>query len=494
MSAAPTSGEVHVVDPRLITDERSLTINGRAVEPDGASWEDIDPTTEELLAVVSGASVIQVDDAVDAARQAFPTWSNTSGATRGQHLHRLADAIEARGDELVRSVVTEIGTPISTARKLHLELALSHLRWQADAASLDRTVQLGPWHDPVATVSEVVLRPVGVVAAIAGYNFPLNLAIWKFGAALAAGCTVVLLSSPLAPLTTLLLGQAIREADLPPGVLNVIVGEAACGVRLSEHRDVDRLSFTGSDEVGARIMAQAAPTLKRLTLELGGKSPSILFPGIDVAVVARESHMRWSRNGGQACAALTRLLVHESIFDEFIAASHDAFEHIVVGNPWDPATTVGPMVSARHRDRVRGYIDSIRAGGEIAVAVTSPIPDRGYFVNPVLGVGLPPDAKAVREEIFGPVAVALPFRDDEEAIALANDTAYGLAANIWTPDIAAGRRLAAQIRAGTVWINGGGGMRPDAPFGGFGRSGIGRELGEWGIREFLEPQHVQWRT
>jgi acyl-CoA reductase-like NAD-dependent aldehyde dehydrogenase len=220
-----------------------------------------------------------------------------------------------------------------------------------------------------------------------------------------------------------------------------------------------------------------------------------VLPGVDVESIAVEMHLRWSRNGGQGCAALARLLVHESLYDRFLAAGAAAFDQMHVGDPWDRKTTVGPMIRADHRERVQRYIDgAIADGGRILLSVDRPVPPRGYFVNPVLIGGLPHDAKAVQEEIFGPVAVILPFRDEAEAIRLANDTVYGLAANVWCPDVAQGRRVAEQIRAGTVWINGGGGMRPDAPFGGFGRSGVGRELGEWGVRDFLEPQHIQWRT
>jgi aldehyde dehydrogenase (NAD+)/betaine-aldehyde dehydrogenase len=259
---------------------------------------------------------------------------------------------------------------------------------------------------------------------------------------------------------------------------------------------VDRVSFTGSDAVGAMIMAQAAERLTGVTLELGGKSPSIVLPGADVGQVAVETNMRWSRNGGQGCAALARLLVHDSLYEDFLAASEPAFRQMVVGDPWDPATNIGPMIRPEHRARVQGFIDdSLAAGGRKLLEVTEALPARGWFVNPVLLGDLPPDARAVQQEIFGPVAVILPFKDTDEAIRLANDTPYGLAANIWCGDnLTEGRRVAEQIRAGTVWINGGGSMRPDAPFGGYGRSGIGRELGEWGMREYLEVKHIQWRV
>jgi len=476
---------------------RDLLIDGQFVSPQGEHWPVYNPATEQVIATVGGASAEQVDAAVAAARAAFPGWAALPGEQRSRHIHRLADVLEAAADQLLPSIVNEVGTPVSLASFLQVRMAVQqHLRWAAEAAKTDRTQHLGPWNEPVPTMSDVVLEPVGVVAAITGYNYPLNLAIFKFGAALAAGCTVVLLPSPRTPLTTLLLGELIRQADLPPGVMNVITGNADVGRQLSSHPGVDRVSFTGSDTVGAMIMAQAAGSLTGVTLELGGKSPSIVLPDADIGQIAVETHLRWSRNGGQGCAALARLLVHESVYDEFLAASAPAFDQMIVGDPWDPATNIGPMIRPDHQARVRGFIDdSLAAGGRKLLQVTKPLPEKGWFVNPVLLGNLPAEARAVQQEIFGPVAVILPFKDTDDAIRLANDTPYGLAANVWCGDnLDEGRRVAERVRAGTVWINGGGSMRPDAPFGGYGRSGIGRELGEWGMREYLEVKHIQWRV
>jgi aldehyde dehydrogenase (NAD+)/betaine-aldehyde dehydrogenase len=476
---------------------RDLLIDGKFVSPQGEHWPVYNPATEQVIATVGGASAEQVDAAVAAARAAFPGWAALPGEQRSRHIHRLADVLEAAADQLLPSIVNEVGTPVSLASFLQVRMAVQqHLRWAAEAAKTDRIQHLGPWNEPVPTMSDVVLEPVGVVAAITGYNYPLNLAIFKFGAALAAGCTVVLLPSPRTPLTTLLLGELIRQAELPPGVMNVITGNADVGRQLSSHPGVDRVSFTGSDTVGAMIMAQAAGSLTGVTLELGGKSPSIVLPDADIGQIAVETQLRWSRNGGQGCAALARLLVHESVYDEFLAASAPAFEQMIVGDPWDPATNIGPMIRPDHQARVRGFVDdSLAAGGRKLLQVTKPLPQKGWFVNPVLLGNLPAEARAVRQEIFGPVAVILPFKDTDDAIRLANDTPYGLAANVWCGDnLDEGRRVAERVRAGTVWINGGGSMRPDAPFGGYGRSGVGRELGEWGMREYLEVKHIQWRV
>lgn len=478
-----------------VPDTRTLLIGDRMVEPEGERWDVYNPATEQVIATVGGATPAQVDDAVAAARKAFPAWAALSGEERSRHIHRFADVLEAAADRLLPSIVNEVGTPVSLAEYLQVKMAVDeHLRWAAEAAKVDRTVHLGGYDKPHPTESDVVHQPVGVVAAITGYNYPLNLAIFKFGAALAAGCTVVLFPSPRTPLTTLLLGELIQEAGLPAGVMNVIVGGTEVGVQLSSHRDVDRVSFTGSDGVGAKIMAQAADNLAGVTLELGGKSPSIVTADVDVKKIAVEMHLRWARNGGQGCAALARLLVHQDQYDEFLEAGASAFDQMVVGDPWDRATNVGPMIRADHQARVQGFIDgSVAEGGTKLLEVTKPLPEKGWFVNPVLLGDLPHSARAVQEEIFGPVAVIVPFKDTEEAIRLANDTAYGLAANVWCDDLVEARRIAEQVRAGTVWINGGGAMRPDAPFGGYGRSGIGRELGEWGMKEYLEVKHIQWR-
>ncbi|MET8052912.1 aldehyde dehydrogenase family protein [Streptosporangium sp. NPDC005286] len=478
-----------------VPETRTLLIGGEMVPPRGETWDVFNPATEQVIATVGGASGEQVDAAVAAARAAFPKWAALSGEERSRYIHRFADVLEAAADRLLPSIVNEVGTPVSLAQYLQVKMAVDeHLRWAAEAAKVDRTIHLGEYDKPHPTMSDVVHEPVGVVAAITGYNYPLNLAIFKFGAALAAGCTVVLLPSPRTPLTTLLLGELIQEAGLPPGVMNVIVGGTDVGRRLSSHRGVDRVSFTGSDAVGAKIMEQAAQNLVGVTLELGGKSPSLVMPDVDVQDIAVEMHLRWSRNGGQGCAALARLLVHEAKYDEFLEAGASAFDQMIVGDPWDPATNIGPMIRPDHQARVLGFIDeAVADGGKKLLEVTKPLPEKGWYVNPVLLGDLPPDARAVQQEIFGPVAVILPFKDTEDAIRLANDTAYGLAANVWCNDPVEARRIASQIRAGTVWINGGGAMRADAPFGGYGRSGVGRELGEWGMREYLEVKHIQWR-
>ena len=474
---------------------RELLIDGRLVKGEGPVIEAVNPATEQVTATMTTATIEQVDQAVAAARRAFPAWAAASPQERSAAIHRLADTFEKHTERLTASIVNEVGTPAGFAEVMQVKLGITHLRWQAEAALVDRTVQLGELHDPVLTYSEVGYRPVGVVACITGYNYPINLAVFKFGAALAAGCTSVLLPSPRTPLTTLWMGAAVRGGRHPGRRPQRRHRRRALGRPAPDHPPgVDRVSFTGSDGVGARIMEQAARSLKGVTLELGGKSPNILLPGIDAAALAKDIHLRWARNGGQGCAALARMLVHESLMDDFLGASGEAFGALKVGDPWDRSVNIGPMIREDHRARVQGFIDNgLADGGEIVLAKEDPLPEKGYFINPVVFAGLPHDNRLVQQEVFGPVGVVVPFSTEEEAIRLANDTAYGLAANIYTPDVEHGRKLAAQLRSGTVWVNGGGNMRPDAPFGGFGLSGVGREIGEWGIREYLEPQHVQWR-
>jgi aldehyde dehydrogenase (NAD+) len=339
----------------------------------------------------------------------------------------------------------------------------------------------------------VSFRPAGVVVGITAYNYPLMLAASKIGAAMAAGCTTVLLPSPRTPLTSLMLGEMALEAGLPPGVLNVIVGGPEVGAALTGRHDVDRVSFTGSVEVGQAIMSQCVEHVTGVVLELGGKSPDIVLPDFELTDESVLGiHARYLRNAGQGCASPTRILVHEDMHDEFLEITRRVFGMVAVGDPWDPNTIVGPLIRPEHRARVEGFVErACAAGGQVVAGGGRP--DRpGWFVNPTLVGNVGPDTEIAQEEIFGPVGVLLTYRDLDEAVAIANNSRFGLAAYVHGDEESA-RALAPRLRAGSVYINGGGGLRPDAPFGGWGASGIGREWGEEGIREFLEPQHIQWR-
>lgn len=475
----------------LVTD---MTIDGRPVTGDGPEIEVWNPATGRVLGSVRGASPAQTEQALAAARRAFDEgpWPRMSGAERSQAMHRIADELARRRDELVAAIVAEVGTPISTAEPLQFDTPLRILRWNADAAAKDRREQLGPDFEMLPSVSYVDYRPVGVVGAIAAYNYPLHLILLKIGGALAAGCTVVATPSPRTPFATLLLGEIIRAAGLPPGVVNIVVGDVEVSRTLTTHPYVDKVSFTGSDEVGRRVMAQASESLKDVVLELGGKSPTIILPGTDISGLVAPIHMRYSRNAGQGCASPTRLFVHRDQIDEFLTRSTEMWPTMKVGDPWARDTLVGPLIRPEHRDRVAGFVESVPAAGGTVVAGGEPLDiDGGWYFTPTLVHGVDSAARVAQEEIFGPVSVLFAYDDVDEAVRLANDTRYGLAGYVFGP-LPDCLRIAPRLKAGIVQINGGGSMRPDAPYGGFKSSGIGREIGEAGIREYLEPQHVQF--
>lgn len=472
-----------------------LTIDGKAVAGEGEPVDVYDPASEERIASVPTASLAQVDAAVAAARTAFDTgvWSGLSNRERSRLMHRFADGLEARRDEMVDLIVAEVGCPVSVTRMIQVGMALDHLRFYADAAARDRVEALPPHFDPVPSASLIAMRPVGVAAGIAAFNYPVFLAMSKIGASLAAGCTSVIMPSPLTPLATLLLGQIAREADLPPGVLNVIVGGPDVGRALTSHPGVDKVAFTGSDAVGKQVMQQAAENITGVVLELGGKSPNILLPGSDWDALNQVVHRRYTNHAGQGCGALTRILVPESDVDRFLEGAAAAVESIPVGHPTDPAVVCGPMIRPEARDRVEAAIEAaVARGGEVVAGGGRPQMERGWYTNPTLLAGLAEDDPVCQDELFGPVAVVQTYRDVDDAIRIANNTRYGLNAGIHGPDLTQCLDVAAKLRCGLVSINGGGGFRPDGVFGGFGASGIGREHGEAGIREYLEPQHIQW--
>ncbi|NDV07650.1 aldehyde dehydrogenase family protein [Rhodococcus sp. IEGM 248] len=473
----------------------SLLIDGQLTEGRGDRIDVIDPATEEVVASVGAADKAQAALAVASARAAFETgpWASASPAERGALITRIADGIEKRRDEFVNTIVTELGAPISATGPLQVDWPIKHLREYAQAALAERGEVLGRHTDPAPSQSVVEYRPVGVVAAIAAYNYPVLLLVHKLGAALAAGCTVVAIPSPRTPLSTLLLAEVLRDADVPAGVVNVVVGEADIARAVTENPGVDKIAFTGSVAVGEQVMRQAAAGVRGVVLELGGKSPAILLPGTDLVSVVPGVHQRYSRNGGQACAAPTRILVHESQWDEFLEISRKAYESIPVGDPWDSTTIVGPMITKAHRDRVEQYIhEAVNGGAVIAAGGGRPDTESGWYVNPALVINVKNTDRICQEEIFGPVATAMPYSTVDEAVQIANQSKYGLHAYLFGPDSFAAREIAPRLRAGTVSVNGGGGLRADAPMGGFGVSGVGREIGSWGIHEYLEPQHIQW--
>ncbi len=449
------------------------------------------PATEETLIEVPAASAEQVGRAVDAARRAFESEMWKDRELRRKVLLTMADTLEENADVLTASIVHEVGTPVSLARSLQIGEPIALLRAFAELTLVDRDRPLGIVEGPVRSDAVITYQPSGVVAAIAAYNYPLLFLATKLGGAIAAGCTTVLLPSPQAPLSILLLARLLQQADLPPGVVNVIFGGADVGQALTTHPDVNKISFTGSVDVGRMVMAQAAPGLKRVALELGGKSPSILLPEAGINALTEQVHARYIRNAGQGCSSPTRILVHESRYHDFVDRSREALNSLVVGDPWDTTVVAGPLISSRHRDRVEGYVSrAVDAGGTVVAGGGRPDMPRGWYMNGTLVGNVTNKSEIAREELFGPVGVVLPYSTVDEAVAIANDSDFGLAATIYG-DPSAAKALAPRLRVGTVMINGWI-PRQDKAGGGFKFSGMGREIGEEGVREFLETQFVAW--
>jgi betaine-aldehyde dehydrogenase len=446
----------------------------------------IEPATEAVLSEVPRAGVEEVDEAVARARAAFPAWRALAPGTRAGLLHELANAIAGHAQELARLEARNAGKPVGDATQ-EIGMVVDTFRYYAGAPErlLGHTI-------PVAGGQAFTVRePLGVVGLIVPWNFPLTIAAWKLGPALAAGNTVVLKPAELTPLTAMRFAEIAIEAGIPFGVVNVVAGPGrTCGQRLVEHPDVAKIAFTGSTEVGRRIAATAAQTIKRVTLELGGKSANIIFADADLAAAADSAPMAVFGNAGQDCCARSRILVQRSALDQFMALFEDAVEAIRVGDPLDPETQMGPLISAGHRDTVASFV-----GPDAPVAIRGSAPDGpGYWFAPTVLCPVTPDARAVREEVFGPVAVVIPFRDEEEAVRIANDTIYGLSGSIWTRDGARALRVARAVETGVLSINSNTSVRVSTPFGGFKQSGYGRELGPDALDAYTEVKSIYYAT
>jgi aldehyde dehydrogenase (NAD+)/betaine-aldehyde dehydrogenase len=410
---------------------------------------------------------------------------------------RVLESIDSARDALVELMVAETGCPISLSRSLQVDAMLEHLEWFVEAArkgpaeGFDQQLGIDE-RSPIASNSLLVREPVGVVAAVTPYNIPLLTAVWKAVGALAAGCTTILVPSPRAALVSMAWSRALLEADLPDGVFSLLVGGPDVGRELTESDSVDMVTFTGSNAVGRHVMRQASGNFKRVVLELGGKSPNLLLPGTDVDAVVGPSILRYCRNAGQACGATTRTFVPRDDYEDYVTRARQYTGEVGVGDPWDPSTVVGPLISREHRDRVEGYVErALSEGASIEAGGGRPDIGPGAFMNPVLVGNVSNRSELARDELFGPVGIVVPYDSVDEAVRMANDSRYGLNANVWGPvDDALG--VAARLRSGTVTINGGGGLRPDAPFGGYRESGIGREAGDAGFSEFFELKHIQW--
>ncbi|MFE9581332.1 aldehyde dehydrogenase family protein [Nocardia sp. NPDC006044] len=489
------TSSVGVAARNFLTRPHLLYIDGTFVAAaSGRTFGTVDPSTGEHISAIAHAGADDVAAAVTAARAALGgPWGRLSAADRGRLIARLADLIDSNGEELAELEALDAGKPITMTRALDVPAAAAQFRYFSGWPTRIEGETI-----PVAvpnTLCYTRKEPIGVCAQIIPWNFSLLMTAWKVGAALAAGCTVVLKPAEQTPLTALRFAELVDEAGLPAGTVNVLTGDAETGAALVDHPGVDKIVFTGSTSVGREIGAKAGAQLKRVTLELGGKSPNIILPDADLDAAIAGSYQGIFFNTGQACNAASRLFVHESVFDEVIEGLSAPAKSARVGPALDPATECGPVVSAEQYRRVRGYIeDGVAAGATLRSGdLPTSAPDGGFFIRPTLFTDVTPDMRICREEIFGPVLVASPFDSIDDAVRLANDTEYGLAAGVWTQNLADAHTLAARLDAGSVYLNTWAPGDPAAPFGGVKASGVGREMGRAGLDAYLEPKTV-WAT
>jgi betaine-aldehyde dehydrogenase len=448
--------------------------------------EVVEPATEQVMAEVPRAGADEVDAAVAAAKGAFAAWRAVEPDDRSALMHGLADALAERQEDLAKLEARNAGKPIGDARG-EMGMVVETFRYYAGAPErlVGKTIPVG------GGVDMTFREPLGVVGLIVPWNFPLVIASWKVAPALAAGNTIVLKPAELTPLTALELEKIALEAGLPEGVLNVVAGPGrVCGQRLVEHPDVAKIAFTGSTEVGRGIAEGAAATIKRVTLELGGKSANVVFADADLERAAQSAPMAAFGNAGQDCCARSRILVESSIMDRFLEVLEEAVEAIRVGDPLDEHTQMGPLISAGQRETVSSFV-----GDDAPVAIRGSAPDGpGYWFAPTVLAPVANADRAARDEIFGPVACVIPFRDEREAIEMANDTIYGLSGSVWTGDGARALRVARAIDTGVVSINSNTSVRVSTPFGGFKQSGVGRELGPDALEAYTEVKNVYFAT
>lgn len=474
---------------------RQLLIGGKwRPAASGKVLDVFDPADGEVFAQAAAGEASDIDAAVKAARHALEqsAWRTTSPAERARLLWKLSDAVEANAAELALLETLDNGMPLWVAQMWNIPKAVECLRYYS-GWPMRLTGETLPVSSPGEYHTYTRKEPIGVVGQIVAWNMPFGMAVGKIAPALAAGCTVVLKPAEQTPLSAVRLGELIQEVGFPEGVVNIVTGTGeSAGRALVEHPDVDKIAFTGSTRVGKSILSAAGGTLKRVTLELGGKSPVFIFPDaqIDGATAAAANGIFF--NTGQICAAGSRLFVHERVYDEVMGGVIERAKSLKIGPGAEPDTFMGPLVSAQQLERVAGYVRSGQQQGAEIVAGEQTLPAKGYFVRPTVLSNVRPDMTVMREEIFGPVVCALRFGDDDmDAIArVANDTSYGLSAYIWTSNVSVAHKLAARIKAGSISVNGGAGMDFTMPFGGFKQSGLGREHGREGVEAYTETKTI----
>ena len=496
-TAATASATLEPTVSSFVARKHKMMIGGKWVDSaSGKTFPTFNPATGEVLSQVAEGDREDIERAVKAARAAFDSgpWSKITPSERGRLMWKLADLLEQHTEEFAQLESLDNGKPLKIARAADVPLAVDMFRYMAGWATKieGNTIPLSvPYTPGVRYLAYTVREPIGVVGQIIPWNFPLLMAAWKLGPALATGCTIVLKPAEQTPLTALRLGELIQEAGFPEGVVNIVPGYGeTAGAALAAHPDVDKVAFTGSTEVGKLILQAAAGNLKKVSLELGGKSPNVVFADADLDAAIPGAASAIFFNHGQCCCAGSRLYVEEKAFDKVVDGVAQRAEKIRVGPGLEHVSDMGPLVSQEQLNRVCGYLDSGKSEGAKALTGGERLGEKGYFVKPTVLVHTNEKMKVVQEEIFGPVVTAIPFRDADEVVPKANDTVYGLAAGVWSSDIKKAHTIAGRLKAGTVWINCYNIFDAALPFGGYKQSGWGREMGKEVLEHYTETKAV----